>query len=238
MEDIVTMLETHKPQLFGISEANIHPNAHTPSMNIPGYSLETDRLPLDKFRGQVAIYVTKDIKYKRRLDLEPPLMPMIWLEVEVQKEKNILINIGYREWTQQTSVKTKARGKKKRNNEERSDSLDSKKVGKTMMKQKERLNTMIASWEKASLEEKPLFIMGDWNINTLPWSNINYEPTQYDKDMKTLLEILQQAASTNNLELSTKLPSRKQGQDNQSSLDIILSNIPQRIQNIIYRDDP
>ena len=166
MEDIVTMLETHKPQLFGISEANIHPNAHTPSMNIPGYSLETDRLPLDKFRGQVAIYVTKDIKYKRRLDLEPPLMPMIWLEVEVQKEKNILINIGYREWTQQTSVKTKARGKKKRNNEERSDSLDSKKVGKTMMKQKERLNTMIASWEKASLEEKPLFIMGDWNINS------------------------------------------------------------------------
>ena len=42
LDEILAMIKEHNPQILIITEANIHPNTHKPSMNIEGYKQEQD----------------------------------------------------------------------------------------------------------------------------------------------------------------------------------------------------
>ena len=211
IDDIKIIAEDHNPQVIGICEANIHMNTHLPSLDLQGYSTELDNLHKSKCRSQVVAYVHKSIRFKRRTDLEPPKTPMIWLEIFTLEEKSYLINIGYREWASQGLSQTE---------------------GRKMINQKVRLTTMVGTWEKAAEEEKAVLIVGDWNVDTIPWSNPNTART--NTPTKPLLDIMLESAATNNLSLLTNQSTRAQGTNIQSALDIIISNTPERINNISY----
>ena len=207
MDEIKNIIEEHKPHIIGISEANLHINAHKPSMHIEGYVVEIDNLHKVKCRSQIVIYIMSHIKYVRRTDLENTKIPNVWLEIFPVREPAYLLNVGYREWA---------------------DQLQTPKEGRTMISQENRLEIMLSSWTKAAEEEKTLVIVGDWNVNMLPWIN------QDQTTSKPLLEMIQQAAADNNLTLLTRRATRAQGADEHSALDVIFTNSAEIISQIEY----
>ena len=146
IDDLKVIIEDFQPHILAISEANLHKNAHLPSLKIQGYSAEIDNLSSHNLRTQVVVYINNSLSYKRRSDLEIAKCAMVWLEITPPKGLNYLLNIGYREWNCQVSP----------NNE-----------GRTILKQNERLSEMVNSWEKASNENKMITIIGDWNVDLL-----------------------------------------------------------------------
>ena len=177
-DEIEIIIEKHRPLIFGILEANINQDAHSPALQIEGYRLEREQAPDCKTRTRTAVFIKEEIKYKRRSDLEQPNTSMIWLEV-FTSTKPWLLFLGYRQFS----------------------TLDPKTAESSlkMIKQIERLQKWQTAWAQAEKEEKPMLLMGDMNIDVSTWVNPQLQPTSYQSSKKSLLKLLKDMALMCNL---------------------------------------
>ena len=208
------MIEQHNPTFFGILEANMGADCHAPSLNIQGFSLERDNLMKNKIRTRAALYIADTVSYIRRLDLELPETPMIWIEIKSGSAKPWLLMTGYRQW--------------------RTLKGSNKNASKCSMKaQKERFNMWAEAWKKADSEGKRIIVMGDLNIDVEPWAEEQTILSDYQVSMAPILSILRETAQQLNFTLLKTPPTRFQGTNKPSTLDIVLSNKPELITNIL-----
>ena len=61
--------------------------------------IENNRLHILSTFTRSILLINKKIAYKRRHDLEDPLISSIWLEVSIKKGNKILICTYYRQWS-------------------------------------------------------------------------------------------------------------------------------------------
>ena len=97
-DELEIIINEHAPLILGVLEANVEADYFLPALNIEGYSTEVDNLHSNGHKARTIVYINEEAKYKRRLDLEPPNSPTIWIEIMEEKKKSFLIFIGYREW--------------------------------------------------------------------------------------------------------------------------------------------
>ena len=94
-------LEEEKLDILGIMECNIYQSTHIESLQVKGYNLEIGRgveKEVDD-NARVACYISKNIHYKRRKDMEGKTeMPTIWVELELPGTKKVLLGVIYREF--------------------------------------------------------------------------------------------------------------------------------------------
>ena len=198
--------------MLGLAEANIQCDCNEDTLKIDGYRLERDNLTEVNIRNRTAVYIKSSVQYRRRYDLEPVSSPIIWIEFNVGSPSAWLLFTGYREWR---TLNPKNR-------------LESG----SMTSQLKRLDQWDESWRSANAENKPMFIMCDSNIDVRPWLNPELVLTLYQKQMKTYLTKLKEMASSNGLTLLPTPPTRSQGQDAETTIDIVMSNMPQLIQTV------
>ena len=208
MDDIKQMVNIFKPNMMTITEANITKFTHLPSIQIEGFCTEMDEIRELGKRSQVVVYISKELSYKRRKDLETPQIAVVWIELTTIKKKRILTCHGYREWNDQAAIDQN---------------------GKNIEEQKQRLTMMMSGWEKAVAENKLLIVQGDWNVDMTMMSENEQQQTSHNKFTKPLYEMMTNSAEDLNLTLLTTQASRFQGNDKPSALDIILTNQPNRI---------
>ena len=148
-EEIEIIINDHNPLCIGILEANVEHDIHPPALKIDGYMVELDGLHDKGLKGRTMVYVKEEANYIRRADLEPPLSPTIWHELFPGSKGAILVFFGYRQWcTLQATNKQRSRSTKQ---------------------QLVRLSAWEESWVRAENEGKPLFILGDLNVDVQPW---------------------------------------------------------------------
>ena len=208
-DEVEHMIDKYNPAIFGIIEANMGVQCHAPSLEIPGYKLERDNLSKADIKTRTAAYILETISYKRRTDLEIDATPLIWLEIAATKAKSWLLAIGYRQWRT-------LKGKKSA-------------TSMSMSAQLDRFSNWCNSWQKANSEGKPVFIIGDLNIDVSAWSKKSSEKTPYQNSKSDLLNMLKETSYQLSLTLIKTPPTRFQGGDEPSTLDIILSNKPELI---------
>ena len=131
------------------------------------------------------------------------------MEVNANSKSAYLVSLGYREWQSLSSEK--------------------KKESKTIDNQLDRLHEWTLSWQRAVTENKPVIIMGDLNIDVGPWVNPEFPLTPNQTAYKKLLLKLRETASDLELELILTGPTRKQGKAPASTLDIVLTNQPNMV---------
>ena len=196
---------------MGILGANMGTDCYTPALQIKGYKLERDNLMMMNTRTRTAVYISEGITYKRRTDLELLNTPLVCLEIKPDKKKSWLIMIGYRQFQCLSD--------------------DDKIKSVTMASQLERFSKWCELWKEAENTNKELIITVDLNIDVIPWSNPQTALTENQKAKSKLLNLLKQTANQLNLTLIKTPPTRFQGSDVPSTIDIILTNKPDRISN-------
>ena len=214
--EIEILIGNHNPLMMGILEANMGENCYTPALQIDGYNLERDNLMDEGGITRTAVYIKEGMDYIRRKDLEVKATPAIWIEVSPNTASAWLILIAYREWC---SLLIKDKKEK----------IKSRSINQQLV----RLEACREKIREAEKEQKPLFVIGDWNIDVSPWLTPESTLTSYQESQADLLESLRELASENSLELINSPPTRRQGKDKPSILDIVLSNRPDQIQNLL-----
>ena len=119
--------------------------------------------PADKTRmiGLFHESITQTVKIRN--DLMNGSFPSIWAEIENKKEKNLLICGFYREW--------------------------SKNGDNTKERQMEALKIFTMQIEKAAHEDKNLLILGDANLCTEKWSELDYVHQLQAEELKSTLAL-------------------------------------------------
>ena len=80
IDNIINLIQTHQPHIFSLSEANITPQHNIDHLQIKDYTLTTLKL------ARSCLYVSSDIKFKRRKDLESN--SNIWIQI-YEPKKNL-----------------------------------------------------------------------------------------------------------------------------------------------------
>ena len=97
---VAATVEELELDIIGISEANIYPNTIKEGLKIAGYNMEIGR-GVEKEEGanaRVVMYISTELDYKRRKDLEElSEMPAIWVEVGSKGKGRFLCCTVYRE---------------------------------------------------------------------------------------------------------------------------------------------
>ena len=202
-DEMEILIKDHSPLLLGVIEANIGADHYLPAIAIDGYSFELDNLRDNGFKTRTMVYIKDEVKYKRRNDLETINSPTIWLEF-FNENKPFLVFVGYREW-----CCLQARDKK---------------LSRSMKEQLKRLDNWSLSWKKAEEENKTLIMLGDYNIDTRPWTHPHETITDYQYSMRSILDKLRDMCTSNNLDIIQLEHTRTQGPAQNSSLDVIISN--------------
>ena len=210
--ELEILIEEHKPLLLGVLEANMGENCFSPALEIEGYNLERDNLATEGGLTRKALYVNRGLNYSRRLDLEVKAMPPIWIEVNPDTPSAWLVFVAYREWV--------------------SLAAEDKKKSRSMEQQLYRMEQWRTNWKKANSEQKPMFMIGDWNIDVTPWSSSSQVLTPYQTLKAPLLAVLQEMATENSLNLFNTPPTRRQGNDQPTIIDLLFSNRPNQVQSV------
>ena len=210
--EIEIAINKFSPIIIGILEANLEIPCHKPALNITGYSLEMDSRALTNLTVRTLVYIKDGMNFKRRTDLEPNNSSCIWLELKTTNKKPWLVFTGYREWAIQAP--------------------SGKYVDRSPIKQQERLTEWGKGWECASLEAKPVLLLGDMNVDVTPWLYPDITPTTYQNSQEPLLTLLTTLTNENGMEIIETAPTRRQGKGPPSRLDLIITNRPQLVNNI------
>ena len=103
-DNISITLDRYKPDFFAIQEANYNT---LKDKGFSGYNLEYNTLHVNCVISQTLLLIKKGINYKRRYDLENPLVSSIWVQVYISKRVSILICNYYRQWSLPSCINLK-----------------------------------------------------------------------------------------------------------------------------------
>ena len=143
-DDIETVIENYKPQVLGLSEANLRHGDNVDDVQLQDYNLHLCPTIDNPVHGvsRVVVYTHKSLIVKPRPDLMDPRISAVWLEVGLPGRHKFLICNTYREWGYP-------------NQPDRSTH--------TIPAQKDRWSLFLDKWEAAIIEDKEILVLGDIN---------------------------------------------------------------------------
>ena len=160
--DIKHFIETHKPHLMGIIEADIHrPNSNAGRTNtfttqqihdklkVEGYSIILPKSWSTHDQARILVYVSDAIKVVKK-DIDDDDLPSITLEIGLGRERKTTVNYYYREWTGGVSGDDSHGG------------------------QVERLNRQVHLWRSLANQDRDVVLLGDANLCALSWNDADY----------------------------------------------------------------
>ena len=97
--DIESIIDTHKPHILGLGEANFRHDHDALDVQQTDYNLHLDSCidNPDLGMARVAVYTHNSLKVQRRSDLEDAEVSAVWLECGLPNQKRILFCAGYRQ---------------------------------------------------------------------------------------------------------------------------------------------
>ena len=95
-DDILITLNRYNPDIFAIHEANFR---RAIDGQIIGYNIEQNTLTKNYNTARSILLLKKGIAYKRRYDLENEYISSIWVQINISKNKSILVCSFYRQWS-------------------------------------------------------------------------------------------------------------------------------------------
>ena len=92
-DDIETIIENYKPQVLGLSEANLRHEDNLDDVQLQDYNLHTCPTINNPIHGvsRVVVYTHKSLIVKPRPDLMDPWISAVWLEVGLPGRHKFLI---------------------------------------------------------------------------------------------------------------------------------------------------
>ena len=132
-EDIKEIINTHKPLVLGLGEAQFKKNHDLAEVQQPGYTLHLDSSQASLGVSRCAVYTHDSLVVKRRNDLEKEGISTVWLQLGLPHQKGILVMCGYRQWRL-------------------SDQLDGGAASCTVPAQRKRWGEILSQWERALSE--------------------------------------------------------------------------------------
>ena len=97
-EDVKEIINTHKPLVLGLGEAQFKSNHELADVQQPGYTLHLDSCQASLGISRCAVYTHDSLVVKRRHDLETEGIATVWLQLGLPNQKGILVMCGYRQW--------------------------------------------------------------------------------------------------------------------------------------------
>ena len=172
MQDIEEIIETHKPHILGLGEANFRHDHDEQDVQLQGYTLHLDSSVHNPDLGmaRVVVYTHKILRVKRREDLEDPTVAAVWLECGLPNQRSFLVCAGYRQWRLLGQPDN---------------------TSATLPAQLARWTVFLDNWEKALQEDKEVIVAMDANIDHLTWRMQDSLP-QYSSSvrLKSLIDLL------------------------------------------------
>ena len=210
VEHINNILITDKPDIIVINELNLYQKDLSVKYLFPNYNMEHDSLDkLDKC-ARTAILIHRNLKYKRRRDLEASGISSVWIQLNQVSKSPLLIQGLYRQF-------------QRINNQ-----------GTTSYKtQYERWEQVIQKWEQAMSENVEIITCGDLNLNKLEWNKPEAMKNDYEKAKTPMIEkLVNRILNKGHVVINqkpTKIP--KLTTEKPSVLDLLITNSPESIIN-------
>ena len=96
IDDIHYIIDTHKPLIFSISEANY---CNINNAIIDGYSIETCDFKINYHTSRQILLIHNSLTYTRQKDLEKPHLALIICDIKLHKNDKLTITAYYRQWS-------------------------------------------------------------------------------------------------------------------------------------------
>ena len=207
-DQINTIIDHHKPQLFIINELNTESNDLITRNQFPNFKLEVDNLEITDHRSRTGILIHRDIQYKRRRDLETPGTSTIWIQLNQPGRKSLLIQGIYRQFQRLGKPNTES-----------------------IRAQTIRWELILQKWEKAISENKEIITLGDINLNTLRWDVSPHLKSSYEHTQAPLVQLFREQILNNGFKIINKTPTKyKNTVDSKPACsDLILTNRTDKI---------
>merc|ERR1712115_303754 len=90
------IINTHKPLIFSISEANY---CNLNKTIIDRYNIETCNFKIGYHTSRQILMIHNSLTYTRRLDLEKPHLALILCDIKVNKKDTLTVAAYYRQWS-------------------------------------------------------------------------------------------------------------------------------------------
>ena len=172
IHEVENVINGYKPHLLGISETCFKECHDISDVQIQDYEIffsKTLENPTLKV-SRCAVYVHKDVvKPKLRLDLMSNEFSSVWLEINLPRQKRILIGNVYRDWQYL--------------NQPDNSSLN-------IEAQLERFTKFIECWENAMGSTLECHLLGDLNINFLEYSKPQIPKNSQSYKLRSLIQLL------------------------------------------------
>ena len=172
IHEIENVISGYKPHLLGISETSFKSSHDISDIQIQDYkiffsqTLENPRLNVSR----CAVYVHKDVvKPKLRLDLMSSEFSSVWLEINLPKQKRILVGNAYRDWQYLGQ------------NDNSSLNIEA---------QLERFTKFVDKWETALASNMECHLLGDLNLNFLEYSKPSIPTNSQSYKLRSLIQLL------------------------------------------------
>ena len=211
LSDIQLCLQTNNPDILHIAEANYNFNISCVNSDFPHYEIIQSDLSEHIGYSRNIIMIKKDIKYKRRRDLESYPLSSIWIEIFPPRTKSILLNGYYRQWDLPRSIRTSSSG--------------------SNSDQNLRYDEYSTLWTKAMTENRDTVIIGDDNIDTFK-PDLNTMTSHNKKLYLKLTDMLEDTSMV----ISNYEPTFGIKKENYSTIDHIYNNCPKKLINVSTLD--
>ena len=96
LNDIHHIIDTYKPLIFSISEANY---CNLNITIIDGYNIETCDFKIGYHTSRQILMIHNSLTYTRRTDLEKPHLALILCDIKLNKTDKLTIAAYYRQWS-------------------------------------------------------------------------------------------------------------------------------------------
>ena len=211
--DIKTIVEEHKPHIFGLGEANVRSDHDLEDLQLSGYSLHLDSCIDNPHLGlaRVAVYTHEALRVQRRRDLEDNLVAAVWLECGLPGQQGILVCVGYRQWQLPGQAYPNSGA---------------------IPEQLVRWLKFLEMWEMALGEGKEVIVTLDANLDFLTWRSDNLPPSHSSVRLRSLTNALfDKILPLGVSQLVTGATWMTRGQP-KSGLDHLYSNRPDKLSTV------
>ena len=208
-DDIAEIINTHKPLVLGLGEAQFKQGQNIEEVQQPGYTLHLDSCQESLGVSRCAVYTHNSLVVKRRDDLENKEIATVWLQLGLPNQKGILVMCGYRQWR-----------------------LPGRPDSGSVTAQRERWGKLISQWEKALNENKEVICALDANIDALTWTSLNLPANHSNVKLKPLIDDLFEKILPHGVTQLVQVPTHSQFGVATKCLDHMYSTNPEKLSNV------
>ena len=218
LNEIENVIESVKPHLLVVSEANLRQCVDQTTVQIAGYELITAETITNrqiKNISRVIIYKHESVTAKVRLDLMSNTVDSIWLELGFKQHKKLLVGGLYLVWQNMGQGPDK--------------------FSLSPEAQLDRWRVFLTQWE-AALQEKETVVLGDVNVDWL--SCVSEDPPLCPRQAakwraaRPLLDELDRRIIPEGVVQLVRGVTRSARGQADSTLDLVFTNVPEKMSEV------